>query len=97
MHDVEKVSQFDQRRVFPFSFPVYQTRLLPNLSFSNDIPAPFREGNVIVVRGSAGGNPNGAFSLKFLVGATERQSFHLDVRFSTRKVLRNNSMNEKAE
>lgn len=97
MHDVEKVTQFDHRRIFPFSYPVYQTRLLPNLLFSNDIPTPFKEGNVVVLKASAGGNPNGSFALKFLVGKTEQQSFHMDVRFAIRKVFRNNSVNERVE
>lgn len=97
MHDVEKVTQFDHRRIFPFSFPAYQTRSLVDLSFSNDIPAPFREGNIIVLKGSAGGNPNGSFSLKFLVGKMESQSFHMDVRFSIQKVFRNSSVNDRVE
>ncbi|CRK90942.1 CLUMA_CG004632, isoform A [Clunio marinus] len=94
VHDVEKVTQFDHRKVFPFSYPVYQTRLLPNLRFSNDVPTPFCQGNVIVLKGSAGGNPNGSFTLKFLVGKTEMQSFHMDVRFSVKKVFRTNSVND---
>jgi hypothetical protein len=94
---VEKVTQFDHRRIFPFSHPVYQTRLLPNLSFSNDIPTAFREGNVIVLKASAGGNPNGSFTLKFLIGKTEMQAFHFDVRFSVKKVFRNNSVNDAVE
>lgn len=97
MHDVETVTQFDHRRIFPFSFPAYQTRSLTNLRFSNDIPAPFREGNIIVMKASAGGNQNGSFSLKFLVGKTENQSFHMDVRFSVKKVYRNSSMNDRIE
>lgn len=97
MHDVEKVTQFDHRRIFPFSYPAYQTRTLANLSFSNDIPTPFREGSVIVVKASAGGNPNGSFTLKFLNGKTEQQCFQMDVRFSVKKVLRNNSVNERVE
>lgn len=97
VHDVEKVTQFDHRRIFPFANPTYQTRLLPNLSFSNDISAPFREGNVIVLRGSAGGNPNGSFTMKFLVGKSEAQAFHMDVRFSMKKVFRNHSMNDRLE
>lgn len=91
------MTQFDHRRVFPFTFPVYQTRLLPNVSFSNDIPSPFQEGNVIVLKASAGGNPNGSFTLKFLVGKTEAQSFHMDVRFVAKKVFRNNSVNDNVE
>jgi hypothetical protein len=97
VHDVERVTQFDHRRIFPFSFPAYQTRSLPNIRFSNDIPAPFKEGNIIVLKASAGGNPNGSFSLKFLVGKTENQSFHMDVRFSIEKVFRNSSMNDRIE
>lgn len=97
MHDVEKITQFDQRRIFPFSFPHYQTRLLPGLSFSNDIPTPFKQGDVIIFIASTGGNPNGSFTLKFLVGRTDQQAFHFDVRFSMRKVFRNNSVNDVAE
>lgn len=97
MHDVENVSQFDHRRVFPFSYPVYQTRLLPNLSFSNDIPTAFREGNVVVLKGTTSGNPSGSLTLKFLVGKSEAQSFHMDVRFSEKKVFRNNSVNDGVE
>jgi hypothetical protein len=97
LHDVEKVFQFDFRRVFPFSFPTYQTRLLPNVSFSNDIPGPFKIGNVVTLKASAGGNPNGGFTVKFLVGKSEQQAFHFDVRFSIRKVIRNNSVNDSIE
>lgn len=91
------MSQFDHRRIFPFSYPVYQTRLLPNLAFSNDVPSPFKEGNVVVLKASAGGNPNGSFSLKFLAGKTEAQAFHMDVRFSLKKVFRNSSINDSIE
>ncbi|CAO1381748.1 unnamed protein product [Diamesa hyperborea] len=94
--DVDKITQFDHRRIFPFSFPTYQTRLLPNLSFSNDVPAPFKNGNVMVLKGKARGNCNGSFTLKFLVGRTEKQAFHFDVSFLSRKVVRNHSVNEKA-
>lgn len=97
LNDVEKIFQFDHRRVFPFAFPTYQTRLLTDVAFSNDIPASFKEGNIIVIKGSAGGNPNGGFTIKFLVGKSERQAFHFDVRFSIRKVLRNHSVNDSGE
>lgn len=97
MHDVERVSQFDHRRIFPFSYPTYQTRMLQNLTFSSDIPMPFKEGSVVVLRGSVGGNPNGSFTVKFLVGRSELQSFHMDVRFATKKVYRNHSVNDLAE
>ncbi|CAO1408990.1 unnamed protein product [Diamesa serratosioi] len=94
--DVDKITQFDHRKIFPFSFPTYQTRLLPNLSFSNDVPAPFKHGNVLVLKGKAKGSSYGSFTLKFLIGRTEKQAFHFDVRFSTRKVARNHSVNDKA-
>jgi hypothetical protein len=97
MHDIENVSRFDHRRIFPFSFPVYQTRLLQNLTFSCDVPQPFKEGNVVIFKGSTSGNPNGSFTLKFLVGRTEQQSFHMDIRFGSRKVYRNHSVNENTE
>lgn len=97
INDVEKIFQFDHRRVFPFAFPTYQTRLLSNVAFSNDNPAPFKQGDIMVIKGSTGGNPNGGFTLKFLVGRTERQAFHFDVRFSVRKVLRNHSLNDDGE
>lgn len=86
--------QFDHRRIFPFAYPLTHARLPPHLVFSNDVPSPFKEGSVVVVKGSAGGNPNGAFRIKFLIGKSEKHAFHLDVRFSQRKVIRNNSANE---
>lgn len=97
VHDVERVTQFDQRRIFPFTFPIVQTRVPQHLIFSNDIPAPFKEGSVLVIKGSAGGNPNGAFRLKFLMGKSEKHAFNFDVRFSQQIVARNNSINDYGE
>lgn len=94
MRDVDRVIQFDHRRIFPFTYPVAQSRLPPHLVFSNDIPAPFKEGSVLVVKGSAGGNPNGAFRIKFYVGKGDKQAFTFDVRFSQQKVVRNNCVND---
>lgn len=91
---MDRVIQFDHRRIFPFTFPLAQSRLPSHLVFSNDVPGPFKEGSVIVVKASAGGNPNGAFRMKFLMGKTEKHAFHMDVNFSQRKVLRNNSAND---
>lgn len=54
-------------------------------------------GNVVTLKASTGGNPNGGFTVKFLVGKSELQAFHFDVRFSIRKVIRNNTVNETAE
>lgn len=67
------------------------------MTFSNDIPSPLREGSIIVLRGSVGENPNGSFAIKFLVAKTESQAFHMDVRFSTKKVYRNSSVKDGPE
>jgi hypothetical protein len=94
VHDAERITQFDHRRIFPFTYPLTQSRLPPHLVFSNDTPAPFKEGSVLVVKASADGNPNGAFRMKFYVGKTEKQAFNFDVRFSGKKVVRNHSVND---
>ncbi|XP_070504243.1 galectin-9-like isoform X2 [Chironomus tepperi] len=94
VRDVDRIIQFDHRRTFPFTYPVAQSRLPPHLVFSNDIPAPFKEGSVLVIKGSTGGNPNGAFRIKFYVGKSEKQAFTFDVRFSQQKVARNNCVND---
>lgn len=47
-----------------------------------------------MLNGSVGGNPNGSFAVKFLAGKSEAQAFHMDVRFSVKKVFRNSSTND---
>lgn len=94
LHDVEKITQFDHRRVFPFAFPIIQSRLPQYLIFSNDIPAVFKEGSVIVLKGIVGGNPKGSFAVKFYAGKSEMQAIDFDVRFFEKIVIRSNSVNE---
>lgn len=52
---------------------------------------------MIVLSGSVGGNPNGSFSMKFLVGKEEAQAFHMEARFGAKKVFRNSSSNDGPE
>lgn len=92
--DVDRVTQFDHRRVFPFAYPITQSRLPPHLVFSNDNPASFKEGSVVVLKGVTGGNPKGGFAVKFYVGKTDMQALNFDVRFNERIVARNHSVNE---
>jgi hypothetical protein len=61
--------------------------------FSNDNPAPFKEGSVIVMKAIASGSGMGGFEIKFYVGKSEKQAFNFYVRFDERKVVRNNSVN----
>ena len=94
---VDKITSFDHRKTFPFPYPTHQTRLLENISFSNDIPISLKHGNVITLKGLTSGNKNGGFTMKFLVGKMEQQAFHFDVRFGDELVIRNHSVNDSGE
>nr|AAT11557.1 midgut specific galectin [Phlebotomus papatasi] len=96
LQDVEYIRQVDHRKVYPSPYPAVQVRS-PWYSFSNDLPTIYNFGHVVVVTGIALGNPKGHFVIRFLEGHSEKQGLHFNVRFYSREVARNHTVNSKME
>ncbi|XP_059619694.1 uncharacterized protein LOC132263762 [Phlebotomus argentipes] len=96
LQDVEYIRQVDHRKAYPSPYPPVQTRS-SWFTFSNDLPVTYKAGHVVVVTGTALGNQQGHFAIRFLVGHTEKQALHFNVRFSQREVARNHTVNSRME
>ncbi|GAB0086033.1 Galectin [Sergentomyia squamirostris] len=96
LQDVEYIRQVDHRKAYPSPYPTVQARTTW-FTFSNDLPVTYKAGHVVVVSGIALGNQQGNFAIRFLLGHTEKQGLHFNVRFPQREVVRNHTVNNKME
>lgn len=86
--DLEYVRQVDHRKYFPYPWPPIQV-VEERLQFSNDVPMAFKPGHIMIVSVQLLGDENGRFVVHLRnISDTERQEFHLSVRFDTRTVVR---------